>query len=210
MRTADPLLQQRRRDEILASAERCFVQKGFHQTSVAEIAAGAGLSMGLMYRYFKSKDEIVLCFVELEREADLQQIRQLAKTSDLRATLDAQLESLIKQAFAPTSARITVEVMAEAGRNPTILEAIQKNDVAIRAALADAIEQQQRAGRISAQLEPVMAANVVMTVFDGVLGRALLQPELALGSYKTELLAMLGCFLGCSQHRSELFFSENG
>ena len=50
MRTADLQLQQRRRDEILASAERCFVEKGFHQASVAEIAAGANLSMGLMYR----------------------------------------------------------------------------------------------------------------------------------------------------------------
>ena len=196
MRTADPQLQQRRRDEILASAERCFVEKGFHQASVAEIAAGAGLSMGLMYRYFKSKDEIVLCFVELEKEVDLELIRQFAKANDLRAVLAAQLDALIQQSFAPKSARITVEVMAEAGRNPAILAAIQKNDGAIRAALAEAIGQQQCAGRLPAHLAPTMAASALMTLFDGVLGRALLQSDMALDAYKSELLTMLSGFLG--------------
>jgi len=196
MRTADPVLQQRRRDEILASAERCFVEKGFHQASVAEIAAGAGLSMGLMYRYFKNKDEIVLCFVAREKEADLKLIGQVATAQDLRAMLDAQLDALLQQSFAPKSARIIVEVMAEAGRNPTILTALQKTDVALRAALADAIAQQQRAGRISSQLEPILVASTLMTVFDGVFGRALLQPELPLAAYKSELLAMLSSFLG--------------
>ena len=196
MRTADPALHQRRRDEILASAERCFVEKGFHQASVAEIAAGAGLSMGLMYRYFKSKEEIVLCFVALEKAADLKLIGKLATTSDLRATLDAQLDLLIQQSFAPKSARIIVEVMAEAGRNPAILAALQRNDLALRTALADAITQQQRAGRMSAHLEPILVSSTLMTVFDGVLGRALLQPELPLALYKSELLAMLCSFLG--------------
>jgi len=60
MRSPDPALQQRRRDEIPASVARCFVDKGFHQASVVEIAAGVGVSMGLMYRYFKNKDDIVI------------------------------------------------------------------------------------------------------------------------------------------------------
>ncbi|MDQ2713572.1 MAG: TetR/AcrR family transcriptional regulator [Chloroflexota bacterium] len=52
-----------RREEIIAAAGDLFSRKGFHGTSVPEIARAAGISAGLIYYVFSSKDDILLaCF----------------------------------------------------------------------------------------------------------------------------------------------------
>jgi AcrR family transcriptional regulator len=48
-----------RRQEILTAAIICFARKGFHKTTMADIAAEAGVSDTLAYRYFSDKDEII-------------------------------------------------------------------------------------------------------------------------------------------------------
>jgi AcrR family transcriptional regulator len=57
-RVSEEYLEQRRR-EILAAAQRCFARKGFHETSLQDIFRESGLSAGAVYRYFKSKDDLV-------------------------------------------------------------------------------------------------------------------------------------------------------
>ena len=49
-----------RRERILSEALTLFAEKGFAQTTMREIAAKADCSLGLAYRYFKSKDAMVL------------------------------------------------------------------------------------------------------------------------------------------------------
>lgn len=49
-----------RRADIVAAARRCFSRDGFHQTSMPDIAAEAGVSTGAPYRYFAGKEEIIL------------------------------------------------------------------------------------------------------------------------------------------------------
>jgi AcrR family transcriptional regulator len=55
-----------RRAQILSSALLLFSTKGLAATKVTDIAAAAGMSQGLMYHYFDSKEAI---FVELIRSA---------------------------------------------------------------------------------------------------------------------------------------------
>ncbi|BDU01711.1 TetR/AcrR family transcriptional regulator [Nocardia sputorum] len=50
---------ERRRQQILDAARRCFARKGFYETSMQDVFAESGLSAGAVYRYFKSKDELV-------------------------------------------------------------------------------------------------------------------------------------------------------
>jgi AcrR family transcriptional regulator len=49
---------------MLDYARRQFVAKGYAATSVEEIAAGAGLSKGSVYFYFKSKENVLLALIE--------------------------------------------------------------------------------------------------------------------------------------------------
>ena len=49
--------------KILQAAERCMREKGFHQTSVQNVAASANVSVGLIYKYFTNKDAIIEALV---------------------------------------------------------------------------------------------------------------------------------------------------
>src|SRR3954462_1158614 len=48
-----------RRQQILTAARACFLTKGLHNTSMQDLIQEAGLSVGAVYRYFKSKNEII-------------------------------------------------------------------------------------------------------------------------------------------------------
>jgi AcrR family transcriptional regulator len=47
------------RTEILSAALKLFATNGFHATSISQISEEAGISKGLMYNYFASKDELL-------------------------------------------------------------------------------------------------------------------------------------------------------
>jgi AcrR family transcriptional regulator len=48
----------RRRAEILDKAEKIFSLKGFHNVTMAEIAAASGFSTGSLYQFFKGKENL--------------------------------------------------------------------------------------------------------------------------------------------------------
>ncbi|HWF28614.1 MAG TPA: TetR/AcrR family transcriptional regulator [Mycobacterium sp.] len=58
-----------RRDEIMAAAKEVFARKGFHDTTIADIAKQAGLAYGSIYWYFDSKDELFHALMEVEEGA---------------------------------------------------------------------------------------------------------------------------------------------
>jgi len=53
-----------RRAVILDAALKTFVRRGFPDTKVAEIAAGAGVAEGTLYNYFQSKEELLLALFD--------------------------------------------------------------------------------------------------------------------------------------------------
>lgn len=53
------VIREQSRSKILSAALRLFSKKGFNNTSINDIAGEAGISKGLMYNYFKSKEELL-------------------------------------------------------------------------------------------------------------------------------------------------------
>lgn len=60
--------RERTHEELILSAEKLFVERGFHATSVDEIAFEAGYTKGAVYSNFESKED--LFFVVYERRAE--------------------------------------------------------------------------------------------------------------------------------------------
>ena len=54
--------QARRRKEIFDASVHLFLDKGFNETSMNEIAQAAGMGKSTLYDYFKSKDEILVSY----------------------------------------------------------------------------------------------------------------------------------------------------
>jgi AcrR family transcriptional regulator len=65
----------RRRAELLDVALRLFAERGFKATTIADIATASGTAHGLVYHYFRSKDELLIAV--LERNSFLPALRQL-------------------------------------------------------------------------------------------------------------------------------------
>ena len=70
-RTDKEIIQERAiktRERLLAAALELYMVKGYHNTTVDEIAKGAGLSTGIAYRYFKNKKELLLAALSFSFE----------------------------------------------------------------------------------------------------------------------------------------------
>lgn len=63
------LLREVRAGLILDVAEELFAEKGYHETSMDEIAARAGVAKGTLYQHFPSKQDLVVALFERELEA---------------------------------------------------------------------------------------------------------------------------------------------
>lgn len=91
--------QARRRHEIFQQVVNVFAKKGFHETSMHEIAKAAGLGKSTLYDYFKTKDDLLVYFFE-DQWGDLaEQARQIAVQNSpadlrLRQVIEKYFESL--------------------------------------------------------------------------------------------------------------------
>ena len=61
--------KERRREVILAAAKRVFARKGYHATTVADVAKAARISYGSVYWYFDSKDALFHALMDGEELA---------------------------------------------------------------------------------------------------------------------------------------------
>lgn len=60
----DDDLVRERRDYIARNSAKVLVKKGFERTTVQELADACNMSVGLLYRYFGSKDDILYYFID--------------------------------------------------------------------------------------------------------------------------------------------------
>lgn len=172
MRTANPDLQARRREEILAGAERCFLKRGFHQTSMQNIAAESGLSMGLLYRYFANKEAIITAVAQQDQDASLKAVAELPVDGDVITAWVDLLITMAKIASSPDYAALASEIFAEANRSPQILQMLKGNDAELALAIVQQLTEQQRSGAIAQSENLAAGAQVLMMVFDGLTMRS--------------------------------------
>jgi len=58
-----PIREQRRR-QILEALYRCLLRKPYRETTMKDIGAEAGINHAMLHYYFRSKEDILLCFIE--------------------------------------------------------------------------------------------------------------------------------------------------
>jgi AcrR family transcriptional regulator len=72
----------RRRQQIIDGALRIFIAKGFHKATVREIAREAGLTMGSLYNYIRSKQDIIFIVYDYITGVLRDQMRQAIEGID--------------------------------------------------------------------------------------------------------------------------------
>jgi len=172
VRTKDEALHRRRRHQILTAAAACFAERGVHRSTMQQICEASGVSAGALYRYFPSKDSIVVALVEAERAENRELVEHLDASPDVIAGLRSVASALVAALMDERYGRLSLEIGAEAARNPAAAAAISASDTELRLALCAALERGQRDGAVEASLDVEASAFLLMSLFDGMAGRA--------------------------------------
>src|SRR5205814_6003173 len=105
-----------RRAQILDAALVCFAKRGFHQASMRDISAQAGISVGLIYRYFDNKEAVISAMADRHKR----EIQELLHRADQAPNLLESLEILFTANCCEESPKVlspfVVDLYVEASR----------------------------------------------------------------------------------------------
>lgn len=155
------------RDRILAAARATFSETGFRGTTIPSIAAEAGVSVGLIYRYFESKEELFLEICLTGSSVAYDALReQLMAIDDKRARLRASFDAFL-EAHAGETGLLVLQAVATAPTQPRIAAALARRRVELVAFCAWFIEDAVRRGELAAERKSGELAAGVATLLDG-------------------------------------------
>jgi TetR/AcrR family transcriptional regulator, repressor for uid operon len=161
--------------QILDAALVCFAKRGFHQASMHDISAEAGISVGLIYRYFENKDAVISAMAAQHK----QKIQKVLEDAREAPSLIESLEILFTAHCCENEPRVTsafvVDLFAEASRNPRVAELVRDVCESTMNGVTDLIARSPEAK--SSHLSPRELAEVIFAVNDGMLMRDVLLPD---------------------------------
>ena len=171
----DPSLD--RRTQILDAALVCFAKHGFHQASMHDISAEAGISVGLIYRYFENKEAVISAMADRHKK----EINEVLKRARQAPTLLESLEILFTAHCCENSPNLlsafVVDLYAEAARNPQIAELVRDVLQTAMDGVTEVIARSPEAKNAAHGLTPNEQAELIFAVARGMLMRDVLQPQ---------------------------------
>ncbi|MEY2525417.1 MAG: TetR/AcrR family transcriptional regulator, repressor for uid operon [Verrucomicrobiota bacterium] len=166
-----------RRAQILDAAMVCFAKRGFHQASMHDISAEAGISVGLIYRYFENKEAVISAMADRHKK----EIQDVLERARLAPTLLESLEILFTAHCCENSPNLlsafVVDLYAEAARNPQIAELVRDVLQTAMDGVTEVIARSPEAKNASHGLTPNEQAELIFAVARGMLMRDVLQPQ---------------------------------
>ena len=180
------------RARILDAARQCFIEEGFHAATMAEIAARAAMSAGLIYRYFENKNAIVLAITERELELRRARIAELRPGMDYAGRLVQLFREFQSTDPDGTNAALFLETSSAATRVPEIAEAAAAVDRQSRHEFQQWLGRPRREGGVGMEPREAEAFALLLTfIVDGLVVRAAREPDLDAARLKRALAPVL-------------------
>ncbi|HLL54832.1 MAG TPA: TetR/AcrR family transcriptional regulator [Myxococcaceae bacterium] len=150
-----------RKRTILRAAVEVFATKGYHGCRIADVAKEAKVAYGLVYHYFKNKDELLQSVFEHTFEGFVGKLRELAASP---SSLEEKVQAIADYSFDsyredPRAVRVLILQIA---RSPAIGGATRKNAFAeIIRLCVEMFRNAQAKGELRPDLDPVMGAALL-------------------------------------------------
>jgi AcrR family transcriptional regulator len=174
-----------RREQILTAARRVFQRNGFHATSMQDLFAEAQLSSGAVYRYFRSKDEMVLAIAQDSIRAVIDMMSSVAREregSSAGEALATALSFLHEKNEKDGLAGLSIQVWGEALRGGSLRESFVAMLREIKGEITEVVRRDQELGRLPAGVSPEALAGVLVSIIPGyLLQLAMLDPDELIG-----------------------------
>jgi TetR/AcrR family transcriptional repressor of uid operon len=166
-----------RRTQILEAALVCFAKRGFHQASMHDISAEAGISVGLIYRYFQNKEAVISAMADRHKK----EIHEVLERARQAPTLLESLEILFTAHCCENEPHLlsafVVDLYAEASRNPRVADLVRDVLQTSMAGVTELIARAPEAQNAPHDLAPRDMAELIFAVARGMLMRDVLQPQ---------------------------------
>ncbi|WP_186403867.1 TetR/AcrR family transcriptional regulator [[Actinomadura] parvosata] len=184
-----------RRRQIMAAVRRCVGRKGFDSVSVQDVLDESGLSAGAVYRYFSSREELVIAVaddilssVRLTFEQSLAR-RPLPPLSDLVAEVFTQ-ESPMDAT--PESSRLMLRFWAAAADQEALGKRLADMLAEVRVLFADIVRTYQEHGEIARDADPIAVADVLIGAVHGFVVRSAFTEDASIDALRHGLRALGG------------------
>jgi len=163
---------QARRQLIVETAAACFIEQGFHQTSIRDIAKRAGVSLGNLYNHFENKAALIAEIAMLE-EQDLDLIAdQVSRISDPSKAFDKLVTLYIEYCSRPENIMLAAEINSEGLRNPVVGAGFMRNRAKLNSVIAKLISELPEQHGTRAVITPATRADFVMDLIEGLAMRS--------------------------------------
>jgi TetR/AcrR family transcriptional regulator, fatty acid metabolism regulator protein len=155
-----------RRKSILRAAVDVFSRKGYRGCRIADVAREAGVAYGLVYHYYKNKDELLETVFSSGWSGFVSRV-QAAVGREVH--LEARVRAVVQVAFEayrrdPRGVKVLI---LEVGRSPAGGAVSRGSAFATVVELAvEMVRDAQRRGELSPELEPVLCATSLFGVIE--------------------------------------------
>lgn len=160
-----------RREQILDAARRCFARKGLHSTSMDEVITESGLSAGALYRYYPSKDALILATLDDTLGTVKGVVTAAVKHAELtNSTLEpgAFIAHMTTGMLATLNrggediAHLAIHAWAESTSNPDVRELLASRYRTLRSELRQLAQHWVNTGALAADADTEAVAKTVM------------------------------------------------
>jgi TetR/AcrR family transcriptional repressor of uid operon len=159
--------------QILDAAVACFAKRGFHQASMHDISAEAGISVGLIYRYFQNKEAVISAMADRHKKQIQEILDRARQAPSLRESLETLFTAHCGETEPHVTAAFVVDLFAEASRNPRVAELVRDVCETSMNGVTDLIARSPEGKR--SDLTPREMAELIFAVNDGMLLRGVLR-----------------------------------
>jgi TetR/AcrR family transcriptional repressor of uid operon len=169
-----------RQTQILDAAVVCFAKRGFHQASMHDISAEAGISVGLIYRYFENKDAVISAMADRHKKQIQEVLERASQAPSLLESLEILFTAHCSSGRGPrVTSAFVVDLFAEASRNTRVAELVRDVCETSRNGVTDLIARSPEMQNASGDLTPRQIAELIFAVNDGMLMREVLDTSAA-------------------------------
>jgi TetR/AcrR family transcriptional repressor of uid operon len=166
-----------RRSQILDAALVCFAKRGFHQTSMHDISGEAGISVGLIYRYFENKESVISAMAARHKEEIQQMLERARQAPSLLESLEILFTAHCCEDAPQVVSAFVVDLYAEASRNQQVADLVRDVLETAMDGVKDLIARAPEAQGTAHGLSPNELAELIFAVARGMLMLDVLRPR---------------------------------
>jgi TetR/AcrR family transcriptional regulator, repressor for uid operon len=166
-----------RRSQILEAALVCFAKRGFHQTSMHDISGEAGISVGLIYRYFENKEAVISAMADRHKKEITEMLERARQAPSLLESLEILFTAHCCEDAPQVVSAFVVDLYAEASRNPHVADLVRDVLDTAMDGVTDLIARAPEAQNAGNDLRPEELAELIFAVARGMLMLDVLRPQ---------------------------------